>query len=124
MPDRRICLVCGEEIRERAFKSGPRWVRIPTRGNTLLTICEHSPNYHHVPDLGPESGHTFRVSVESRGSYAVVGVEGHTDADHFEPLPGVVEVRAWNLNDALHRAAQRPLSAWFPTADTDQQEQS
>lgn len=59
---------------------------------------------------GPGDGHTFRIEVTSRGSYAVKGVEGHTDSDHFDP-PMSVEVRAWNLPDALRQAA-----ALFPTA--------
>lgn len=108
------CVVCGVEVRERALKSGPVWC---SSGPGAHTICEKSPDYHHHPDLGPESGHTFRVSVECRGSSSVVGVEGHTDAEDFEPLPRAVEVRAWNLTDALSRAANRPLSDWFPDED-------
>lgn len=114
------CVVCGEEIRERALKGGPCWVRVPAPGSGgALTICEHSPDYHHHPDLGPESGHTFRVSVISRGSYAVAGIEGHTDAEEFMGPAMTLDVRAWNLPDALRRVSHRPLAAWFAADDND-----
>lgn len=63
----------------------------------------------------PEAGHTFRLTATSRGSYGVVGVEGHTDAEWMpEDLvtPFRIEVRAWNQRDALCKAASLPLSAW------------
>lgn len=109
------CLECGAEIRERTLKSGPCWVR--ATGNGSRTICEKSPNYRHYPNLGPESGHTFRISVDSRGSYAVVGVEGHTDSEDFMGPPMTVEVRAWNLPDAVRRAANLPVSVWFESIE-------
>lgn len=107
------CLICFAEIREKALKGGPCWVRVSSPGNTAHTICEQSPDCHHHPDLGPESGHTFRVSVESRGSYAVAGVEGHTDAEDFSGPVMTVEVRAWDLPEAVRRASNYPLSVWF-----------
>lgn len=60
---------------------------------------------------GPEQGHTFQLVVSSRGSYGVVGEQGHTDADYFSD-PWVIEVRAWSLPAALRKAAELPLSAW------------
>jgi hypothetical protein len=61
-----------------------------------------------------DGGHTFRLNVECRGSSAVVGDEHHHDESGFSMLPSSVEVRAWNLADALKRASGLPLSAWFP----------
>jgi hypothetical protein len=63
----------------------------------------------------PEAGHTFRLTATSRGSYGIVGVEGHTDAEWMPSdveAPFRIEVRAWNLRDALKKAASLPLSAW------------
>lgn len=65
---------------------------------------------------GPEAGHTFRISMSSRGSYSVVGEPGHRDAAEFDE-PRTVEVRAWNLREALLQAIDLPLSAWFPEED-------
>lgn len=109
------CLECHADIRERDLKSGPVWC---STGLVAHTICERSPDHHHHPDLGPDSGHTFRVSVESRGSYAVVGVEGHHDADDFMGPVMTVEVRAWNLPDALRRACNYPLPSWWAEGAT------
>lgn len=63
----------------------------------------------------PEAGHTFRLTAASRGSYGVVGVEGHTDAEWMPEdvaAPFVIEVRAWSLRAAMAKAAQLPLSSW------------
>lgn len=70
----------------------------------------------------PEAGHTFRLQARSRGSYAHLTEDGttspHTDADWMptdveEAEDGFrIEVRAWNLRDALTKAASLPLSAW------------
>lgn len=62
------------------------------------------------PD-GPEDGHTFRITVSSRGSYGIVGVEGYTDASDFGP-PWTMDVRAWNLRDALRKALEAPFDTW------------
>lgn len=56
----------------------------------------------------PEEGHTFRFSWSSRGSYGVVGVEGHTDAGYWDE-GATVEVRAWSLAEALRKAARLPF---------------
>jgi hypothetical protein len=58
----------------------------------------------------PDDGHTFEISVAARGSYAVRG-EPHVDCEHFGD-PVTVQVRAWNLRDALLAAAATPLHAW------------
>jgi hypothetical protein len=63
----------------------------------------------------PEAGHTFRLTAASRGSYAVSGIPGHTDAEWMPEdvaAPFAIEVRAWNLSDALAKAARLPLGAW------------
>jgi hypothetical protein len=66
---------------------------------------------------GPEDGHTFRISVTSRGSYAV-WPEGdpepgpHSDAEEFMGPGFTLDVRAWNLQDAMAKAAQVPLGGW------------
>lgn len=60
----------------------------------------------------PETGHTFRITVgPGRGSYAVVGTPGHHDSPEFDGRPVELEVRAWSLSAALHKAAELP----FPT---------
>lgn len=114
------CLCCGLQIRLRPSKRGAFWVSVlPHPLTNSAVICPGPPVGSHRPNRGPEDGHTFRVRVESRGSYAVAGVEGHADAGDFEQLLVVVEVRAWNLRDALSRAAHHPLSTWFPDEDED-----
>lgn len=61
--------------------------------------------------MGPDDGHTFRLTVSSRGSYSVVGDEHPTDALDFG-TPWAMDVRAWNLPAALAKAAEKPLDAW------------
>lgn len=108
------CVECHAEVILRDLKSGPLWC---STGPQPHTICERSPDHHHHPDEGPESGHTFRVSVTCRGSYGVVGVEGHTDEPEFTGPPMTVEVRAWNLSDALRRAQAVPFAVWAESAE-------
>lgn len=67
---------------------------------------------------GPDDGHTFRITFDSRGSYSVVGDEHHTDAPDFHGVPHVVEVRAWNLRDALRKAANLPFDVLMGTEAT------
>lgn len=62
---------------------------------------------------GPDQGHTFRFSLSMRGS-ARVGDGPYEDAPSFHPTHKVVEVRAWNLREALEKASALPLAAWFP----------
>lgn len=68
-------------------------------------------------DHDPDNGHTFRISVDSRGSYMVVGDEHHSDAGDFHGIPHVLEIRAWDLPAALAKAAALPLSAWHREGD-------
>lgn len=67
----------------------------------------------------PEDGHTFRITVVSRGSYAVEGVPGHKDAEWLEDDPFEIEVRAWDLKTALLKAVCRPLHEWLPEEKDD-----
>lgn len=61
-------------------------------------------------------GHLFEFSMRSWGVSRVVGDPTYTQADWtIEPHP--VQVRAWNLKGALAKAAELPLSAWFPDED-------
>jgi len=62
-------------------------------------------------EQGPGHGHTFRITASSRGSYKVVGDRDYHDAMDFGPNM-CVEVRAWNLRDALHYAAHLSLDEW------------
>lgn len=64
-----------------------------------------------------DTGHTFRIAIELRGTSKVVGDAHHHDGDAYYPLQ-VVEVRAWSLRNALVKAAELPLSAWFPEEDS------
>lgn len=57
-----------------------------------------------------DEGHTFRISYESRMSSTVTGDEHHRDAPDFDGIVHTVEVRAWNLRDALKKAADLPFN--------------
>lgn len=59
---------------------------------------------------GPEAGHTFEVSVRSRGSSGVL--DGPKSDDDWWGEPSVLRVRAWNHNDAVAMAAQVPYPDW------------
>lgn len=72
------------------------------------------------PLQGPDDGHTFRISVAVRGSSLTVGDEHHRDAGDFEDLETSVEVRAWNLSEALVEASLLSLDHWFPEEDEDE----
>jgi hypothetical protein len=56
-------------------------------------------------DEGPEDGHTFRFTYESRGSYTVTGDATYRDAQEFDGIIHTVDVRAWSLRDAFRKAA-------------------
>lgn len=60
----------------------------------------------------PSEGHTFRISVESRGSYRVTGDPTYRDAPEFDGIPWVMEVRAWSLREALEKAVAVPFATW------------
>ena len=68
---------------------------------------------------GPNDGHRFRISVASAGSYRVIGKPDRHDCDWWSD-PSTVEVRAWNLRDALTKVAALPFSAWFPEDDCEE----
>lgn len=85
----------------------------------LLDIAE---GFHLTPtavleDAGPEAGHTFEVSVRSRGSAGVLG--GPKSDANWWGDPSVVRVRAWNLPDAVAMASTIPYHKWesAPTAE-------
>lgn len=84
----------------------------------LATEFDHAAERAEKAAFGdlPEAdhGHTWRITFSSRGSYTVTGDEHHTDAPHFDEPSRTVEVRAWNLRDALAKASVLPLEAWFP----------
>jgi hypothetical protein len=66
---------------------------------------------------GPEDGHTFRIKVNSRMASGIMGPgdkapHDYTDADWWGPEEWTLEVRAWNLPDALRAAAEQPLTEW------------
>lgn len=114
-----LCRFCGKAIRERTNRQGETvWTRTGPTGP--MVICEGSPNdYWHSPYRpdDPEQGHTFRIEVTSRGSYGVVGEEGHTDAEEFMGGPMTIDIRAWNLPDALRQAAAVFPAIWHLDAE-------
>lgn len=60
-------------------------------------------------DAGPEFGHTFRFRFDIRPSSKVVGDPECTDAPDFMGPVSEIQVRAWNLRDALRKAADLPF---------------
>ena len=62
----------------------------------------------------PDKGHTFRIVFESRGSFKVGDSDYIQEADWFGP-PHQIEVRAWNLRDALLKAAMLPFNVQMGT---------
>lgn len=81
------------------------------------SIYEWNLRKRYRPGHPPDEGHTFRISYESRGSYSVVGDEHHTDAPDFDGIVHTVEVRAWNLRDALKKAADLPFNVLIGEVD-------
>lgn len=75
----------------------------------------------HQPDVdsdGPSQeelaeGHLFEFTWQSWGVTRVVGDPTYTQADWSLPQQPV-RVRAWSLKEALLKAAELPLSVWFP----------
>lgn len=65
---------------------------------------------------GPDQGHTFRITVQSRGSYRIQGDEQYHDEPDFSGPPWVQEVRAWSLMEALRRAQDIPFATWAESA--------
>ena len=62
-------------------------------------------------DAGPKGGHTFRFRFDIRGSSRVVGDLEYTDAPDFMGPVHEVQIRAWNLREALRKAADLPFAA-------------
>lgn len=71
---------------------------------------EHDADGRHV--YPADDGHTFRLTGEIRGSYAVLGEPHHADHDEYGAVAFVTEVRAWDLPQALSFAALLPLASW------------
>lgn len=67
---------------------------------------------HHDKLNDPDQGHTFVISVVSRGSGKVVGEKHNTDSNWWSE-PTRIAVRAWSLPDALVIAADLPMAAWI-----------
>lgn len=66
------------------------------------------------PDL-PGFGHTFRFTVEVRGSSGILNEHEstpHTDEPFFMGEPWTLEVRAWSLVAALRKAADAGMLSW------------
>lgn len=81
----------------------------------MASMSRSSPAFTAAtPTIGPDTpteGHTFEISVRSRGS---IGRRG--DADYWSEWR-TVRVRSWNQRDALLRAAHAPLVTWYPEED-------
>lgn len=63
----------------------------------------------------PEDGHTFRFRFDIRGSSKVVGDPQRTDGPDFMGPVHEIQVRAWNLRDALRKAADLPFGVLMGT---------
>lgn len=98
--DRANDAVTARIIREAADSIG---MNDPATADRLLALAAE---VEHPAD----QGHTFRISHESRGSHKVVGDEHYTDEPEFVGPVHTVEVRAWNLRAALHKAAELPFN--------------
>ena len=76
-------------------------------------------------DVGHDCGHTFTISVVSRGHYTVAHDPTHHDAPECaagDYMPMTIKVRAHNLRDALLLAAAEPLAEWvMPDEDEEPQ---
>lgn len=54
----------------------------------------------------PEDGHTFLITYQSKGSHQI-GIDGpFRDQEDYVGPASFCEVRAWNLRDALRKAAE------------------
>lgn len=65
----------------------------------------------------PEDGHTFRITVVSRGSSGIMGPgdekpHDYQDSPEFGDLELHAEVRAWSQSEALKRASEMELRDW------------
>ena len=64
----------------------------------------------------PDEGHTFRITVTSRGASKVVGEEHNTDANWWSD-PWTIEVREFSLAAALRKAARVPFATWAESVE-------
>jgi hypothetical protein len=108
------CLFCGVLLRESQGKRGTVWVNDEVQPDKGARVVCMSALGFHQPSRGPKDGHLFRVSVTSRGVLGD-GKGNYTECDWDGP-PMVVEVRAWNLSDAVRRASFFPMNLWFASA--------
>lgn len=90
------------------------WASHVLRCEILTRVVESWPVINN-----PDDGHTFTIAVSLRGSGRVVGDPHDTDSTHFDDMVAV-SVRAWNLRDALLKAAELPLRDFFPTEDDEE----
>lgn len=82
----------------------------------IVSECEDEMQVLIQSPHSPELGHRFRIAV------AVSGATGfhtdgkpmeYTDSDYFDVVPNIVEVRAWNLVEALKTASKVDFGVWF-----------
>lgn len=82
----------------------------------LIDMGWQSPRPIVETDEAPKEGHTFRISVSSRGTYSTPEAPFFIEAGYWEETPNVLEVRAWNLQEALNKAARitsTDFGKWF-----------
>ena len=115
----RACTVCGLVQEDITVSEGhvvtvgrqaDGWGWACTCGKAGVTSAR-STAFEHADH--PDAGHTFRITVEIRGSSKFRGETHHRDDPHFDPMPNQVTVRAWSLREALEKAALLPLDDWF-----------
>lgn len=100
------------------------WLRAVATSRTSLSARPARVLVEHLGALdrrgeGPEDGHTFEVAVRLRGSYSVVGREGHRDEPEWGQSMVSQQVRAWSLAEALEKAQRLPLDSWFAFPDEE-----
>lgn len=106
--------------KERRPAEHAEWLREMARETRVLAdeFDARADQYDGRTSPGtPADGHTWRIAVSERASTKVVSEDGHRDAERFTQLHNWVEVRAWDLSEALVRAAGLPLDSWFDEED-------
>jgi hypothetical protein len=63
----------------------------------------------------PDEGHTFRITVTTRGASRVMGDKHARDSDWWSD-PWEIEVREHSLASALRKAARVPFAVWADSA--------
>jgi hypothetical protein len=80
---------------------------------------EHTRNTARpASEEGPEVGHTFRFTTVIRSSGRISGEKEYRDSLEFDGVPVSFEVRAWNLHDALTKAADLPFDVLMADLET------